>query len=417
MVHDTRAGRSIEHCELHIGVATPVGSHDLAVLLAAAEAGESPVLDFRTNTDTAAFERHFQRLIAAANHRLVLRVEPQRAMQLVEILDSRGGHFDFLLLSCALRSEDYSKAVGLLAPYATTVLCEVTSAAESEQALAAGAAGLLIKGNESGGRVGSETTFVLLQRLAASCSVPLWVQGGLSPRTLAACRLAGASGAILDAQLALAQECILPSRLQLAIKAMDGGETVCVGDAQEAAFRVHRLFGRRSLAKLQELQPDAPNARETFFAELRLALVSQVEDAQLVAMGQDGAFAATLAAKHRTVAGILRAYRRQSTDNLRLAPQAMALRENSPLAQAHGTRYPIVQGPMTRVSDVAAFASSVAQEGGLPFLALALSREAAAQKMLRPCRAACRAVACGARQQAALRHSCRRTTGSGQATR
>ena len=39
-----------------------------------------------------------------------------------------------------------------------------------------------------------------------------------------------------------------------------------------------------------------------------------------------------------------------------------------------GTRYPILQGPMTRVSDVAPFAEAVAREGGLPFVALAMLR-------------------------------------------
>ena len=33
------------------------------------------------------------------------------------------------------------------------------------------------------------------------------------------------------------------------------------------------------------------------------------------------------------------------------------------LPQPHGTRYPIVQGPMTRVSDRAEFAAAVAEGG------------------------------------------------------
>ncbi|HEY7155520.1 MAG TPA: beta-ketoacyl synthase N-terminal-like domain-containing protein, partial [Gemmataceae bacterium] len=63
----------------------------------------------------------------------------------------------------------------------------------------------------------------------------------------------------------------------------------------------------------------------------------------------------------------------------RLTPLA----EGSPLAQRHGTRYPIVQGPMTRVSDTAAFAESVAVSGALPFLALALLRRDDTEKLLR----------------------------------
>src|SRR5262249_40380948 len=56
------------------------------------------------------------------------------------------------------------------------------------------------------------------------------------------------------------------------------------------------------------------------------------------------------------------------------AREMSALAEGSPLASAHGTRFPIVQGPMTRVSDRAEFARAVAEGGALPFLALALMR-------------------------------------------
>jgi len=47
-------------------------------------------------------------------------------------------------------------------------------------------------------------------------------------------------------------------------------------------------------------------------------------------------------------------------------------RPGNALAKDHGTKFPIVQGPMTRVSDCAAFAQSVAESGALPMLALAL---------------------------------------------
>src|SRR5262249_21941331 len=45
-------------------------------------------------------------------------------------------------------------------------------------------------------------------------------------------------------------------------------------------------------------------------------------------------------------------------------------------------RFPIVQGPMTRVSDTAAFAEAVAAAGALPFLALALLRRAETEQLL-----------------------------------
>ncbi|MCS5697921.1 SDR family NAD(P)-dependent oxidoreductase [Cyanobium sp. FGCU-52] len=52
------------------------------------------------------------------------------------------------------------------------------------------------------------------------------------------------------------------------------------------------------------------------------------------------------------------------------------------MARSHGTTYPIVQGPMTRVSDTAAFAEQVALAGGLPMLALALMKGEAVRALL-----------------------------------
>ena len=59
---------------------------------------------------------------------------------------------------------------------------------------------------------------------------------------------------------------------------------------------------------------------------------------------------------------------------MRIARQQNAIAEDGPIAASHGTRFPILQGPMTRVSDRAPFAAAVAEGGGLPFLALALMR-------------------------------------------
>ena len=65
------------------------------------------------------------------------------------------------------------------------------------------------------------------------------------------------------------------------------------------------------------------------------------------------------------------------------------MRPDTPLAQAHGTRYPIVQGPMTHVSDRVDFIEAVAAGGALPMVAVSLMRgEAAAQAAARHARQA-----------------------------
>lgn len=108
------------------------------------------------------------------------------------------------------------------------VLVEVTSLAEARAAAAAGAHGLIARGMEAGGRVGELSSFVLLQQLVAddTLDLPVWVAGGIGPRTAGACLVGGAAGVVLDTQLALMPESELPADVQAVIRRMDGSETV-----------------------------------------------------------------------------------------------------------------------------------------------------------------------------------------------
>src|SRR5439155_18751285 len=101
------------------------------------------------------------------------------------------------------------------------VLAQVTSVDEARDALAAGADGLVVKGHEAAGVVSEETTFVLLQRVLAETSAPVWVQGGIGLHTGAACIAAGARGIVLDAQLALLEDASTSDALRRALATMD----------------------------------------------------------------------------------------------------------------------------------------------------------------------------------------------------
>ncbi|MBV8992343.1 MAG: nitronate monooxygenase, partial [Pseudonocardiales bacterium] len=219
---------------------------------------------------------------------------------------------------------------------------EVTSVAQAHTAIQAGAAGLIAKGSEAGGRVGITTTFVLLQQLLADprIEIPIWAAGGIGPHTAAAAIAGGAAGVVLDAQLALVTEADLPAEVAAAIRVMDGTETAVIGD--------HRLFTR----------PDLPVVDPE-------SVASRLGARHLGALpiGQDGALAGSLARQYVTAGGVVAAVRAAITEGLRKA-QSQAAQDVRPL---------VVQGPMTRVSDQAGFAAAVAAAGGLPFLALALS--------------------------------------------
>ena len=242
------------------------------------------------------------------------------------------------------------------------VVAEVTDTDTALAALAAGAAGVVVVGNEAGGRVGEATAFVALQAVIRAVDgidpVPLvWVRGGIGPHTAAAAVAGGATGVVLDVQVALCREVVLPPPLRTALAAMDGSETAVVGG--------HRVFTRPDLPAASVAPGAAPAEVAPLVGGTDLAT-------RLVPVGQDGALARPLAAAHRTVGGVVQAVARAMATGPEVARRSAPLAPGSALAAGLGVRLPVAQGPMTRVSDSPAFAEAVAAAGALPFLALAL---------------------------------------------
>jgi acyl transferase domain-containing protein/NAD(P)H-dependent flavin oxidoreductase YrpB (nitropropane dioxygenase family) len=232
--------------------------------------------------------------------------------------------------------------------FAGQVILEAYDLAGALAAQEAGFDGVIVKGNEAGGRVSDESTFLLLQRLHGRLTIPYWIQGGIGPDTASAVFLAGAAGVVLCEQFWLATEAPFDAAERRQWSALDGSETV----SQRDDGIPFRSFNRSAA--------QAPR----------------------MALGQEIAFARGLADKYVNTAGILQAFRSQVQANLEGAREARALAPDSALAKAHGTRYPILQGPMTRVSDTVEFCASVEANGGLPFLALSLLTAPEVRKLL-----------------------------------
>src|SRR3990172_7869185 len=66
------------------------------------------------------------------------------------------------------------------------VLLETTSRREAEVGQSLGVGGIIAKGHEAGGRIGEETTFILLQNLLTHISLPVFAHGGVGVHTAAA---------------------------------------------------------------------------------------------------------------------------------------------------------------------------------------------------------------------------------------
>ncbi|WP_394940524.1 SDR family NAD(P)-dependent oxidoreductase [Psychromicrobium sp. YIM B11713] len=247
-------------------------------------------------------------------------------------------------------------------PAGTSVLAEVRSLEEAIAAQQSGVHGLISRGSDGGGLVGPLSSFVLLQQLLGSPDVelPVWASGGIGAHTARAAVAGGAAGILLDSQLALLEEAGTSAELSSVLSGMDGSETTVVDG--------YRVLRRRGPGREKPAE-DLP---------LPAGLGSADLSKQLVPIGQDG----FLAARFKDLWGTIPATVKGLRKAVQLPTDPSILLPDSPLAQAMGTTLGLAQGPMTRVSDQPAFAAAVAQAGGLPFIALALSNAEQSRKML-----------------------------------
>ncbi|WEO98743.1 type I polyketide synthase [Streptomyces sp. FXJ1.172] len=380
---------------------TPFGEPDARLAAAACAAGGLGILDLGSGDRRSREE--LSRLGRAAPGPFGIRVTGRCALSPADV----AGAPDTVVLT-----PDATWKVTKLPPE-YRVLMEVTDLGQARAAVRAGARGLIARGGESGGRVGELSTFVLLQQLLSDgelSGVPVWACGGIGPRTGAAAVAGGAAGVVLDSQLGLLPESGLPESVRAALRSLDGSETVVLGG--------HRVLRRRG--------PESPQPPADDPGTVASLLGAGTPHAQLLPVGQDGFLAARFAERWGDVRGVVRemsaaiqyvthtgpmttpgtpeptaaadggartvpAVSRDAADAGPAVSRdvadagpvvargagrpgpADALRAGSGMCRVLGTRLPVAQGPMTRVSDQAGFAAAVAEGGALPFLALALA--------------------------------------------
>lgn len=246
------------------------------------------------------------------------------------------------------------------------IIYQVTSLEEAKQAEESGAKGIIIKGNEAGGHIGYESTFVLFQRIINEIkSIPVWVQGGIGLHTAAAVKALGATGIVLDNQLALFPESSVPKDLKDLCSKLNGTETKIIAN--------HRVLVRPNSPSL----PDDITAEDLkhYFTDLDISK-------SYIPMGQDISLATDLYEEFRTLKKLAFGLKEAMHGHLKQAKALQVIDQNNPLAQELGLKYPIAQGPMTRVSDVPGFANAVAEAGALPFVALSLLKGNSAKSLV-----------------------------------
>lgn len=263
-----------------------------------------------------------------------------------------------------------------------SVAVEAVCLGEALAAQEAGADAVVMKGHEAGGRIGCESLFVLLQQCAQSLQVPYWVYGGLGLHSSAAAMVAGAAGLVLDSQVLLARESLIPSALKRRLAALDGSETYVVGEEFSEGCRVYCLPGTEASKDVAAQEELALTGRGPSWRDL-LQKVRWHSVDPLLMIGQEVGFAADLARHFTTVGAIVTGYREAIKSHLGAVAQRTEGLQGGDLCRLHGTQYAIVQGPMARVSDEPLFLRAVADAGALPFLAASWMRGPELQEVVR----------------------------------
>lgn len=358
-------------------VITPPGVPNPSLAIAACRAGEIGVLDLQYSSDRRTAVEAIRRLSEYCGQGFAIKIDSDNPQWVFDLSnDSLQG-----LKSVIVPYSDGNNLKNTFRAFQKRgigVLLESTQLAEAKYGQEFGVDGIIAKGHESGGRIGSETTFVLLQRFAKQITLPIWAHGGIGLHTAAACHVGGAVGVVLDAQLLLTRESTVPEKLKSQIGKMDGSEPICLGHSLGETYRIVPLSGSSAIKTLQDEEQSltaaglpGPETRKRWRRKITAFVNADSTAQQILPVGQDVAFAARLAERYVTVAGVIQGIKEAIDSHRKSARKRCILAEDSPLAKSHGTRYPIIQGPMARVSDLPSFVSRSAEHGALAFLAVA----------------------------------------------
>ncbi|MFO1270172.1 MAG: SDR family NAD(P)-dependent oxidoreductase [Rubrivivax sp.] len=356
-------------------VFTPAGDTAGTLAIAASRAGATGVLNFEWGAPAPAWTGALERVAAAASGRFAIKLPRVGAAEaaLLSPYGARG-------LGLVLASEFDAAAAATLRNAGLRTLLErlddtwpATLAPDAVDAL-------LLKGNEAGGFVGEDASFILLQKWRGRTELPIYLRGGLTPAVAAACHAVGVQGGVLDSQVLLFDEAGLPEAARSLIGGLSGNETVAVGDGERGEYV--RVLSRPGHTVAKDLIAEGEGCGfESLLPRVQGRIDWHEPRRGLLPVGHDVCFAGPWKRRHRQLADLLKAFD-AAVQAHGQASATPAIAEGSPLARALGIRVPVIQGPMTRVSDSAEFAQAVAAGGALPMVAFALLKGEPLERLL-----------------------------------
>ena len=245
--------------DFEVSVVTPSGPPEPSLAIAACRAGALGILNLEFSRDRAGSLDAIAKLATSGRGRFGVQIDGSDEDLLDAILERGDPNLAVIVVAHA-EAGRLAAIAGLIRGAGRRAYLVATDLDRAKAGEAAGFDSIIVKGHESGGWVGEETSFVLLQRLIPNLGIPVIVQGGIGLHTAGACFAAGAAGVVLDAQLLLTKESPLPEAVRSRIASMDGSETACFGSAYRAPFR---CYSRPNLPGVDDLRKlEVPNATE-----------------------------------------------------------------------------------------------------------------------------------------------------------
>jgi len=355
----------------------PAGLKDFSLQAAAIESGCDAIADFEWSTELQADWELLKHHPLVDSGKLGIRTSYE---QLGSISDLDGGISRKLLV--ILRCYGVADLIRAAGESRSGIWREVMIEIGDPSMLAMipeGPVGVVLTGVESGGCAGKVGTLPFLQQAAEKVSCPVYVRLAGGVQAAAACRVGGASGVVLDDMLLMLPESPLPKDWKEAARV--NPDTHLFGETVGYPLRLRAMRGAELFrgAAAAEVEADAAGNAKPLRAFAR-GISWDPQGAWPV--GQGFLFAAPYAEKLGSVAALISEVRRVVEADGDPAVGERVFHRGSRFCRETGTEYPIIQGPMTRVSDTVDFAKAVSEGGGLPMLALALLRGDALESLL-----------------------------------
>lgn len=358
----------------------PIEHDDVTLIISACRSGGVGVLNAEYEIDSTLIVDQLNRLAKKACQGYGLKVELLDECLIAGIHDYTKMGLHWLIVDSRIVNT-HEAFIQELRHAGVKVLVELKQSYWSNQSLDQLVDGLLLKGNEAGGFVGENSSFILFQKWHKQTNLPLYIHGGLTPHVAAACSAVGAAGGVFDSQVLLMDESRLPDFLRSMLSNLAGNETVLVGNGEIGEY--FRLLVRPGFTDVQAFMREGEGQGYDTLKHLVKTKINWKELRKgLLPIGQDICFAGPWYKKYRHLVDLFKAVDAAIEKNLHQAIEAKPIFRNAPLAEALGILYPLVQGPMTRVSDSAEFAAAIANGGALPMLAFALLKGSALRKLL-----------------------------------